>query len=56
MHQKKDVCVPIFPPDDLNALAARIKEVVETSPESLAKVEEVHISLTRLDVTIIPKR
>jgi len=56
VHQKKDVCVPMFSQDDLNALAARIKEVVETSPESLAKVEEVHVSLTRLDVTIIPKR
>ena len=56
MLKKKDVCVPMFSQDDLNALAARIKEVVETSPESLAKVEEVQISLTRLDVTIIPKR
>jgi len=56
MHPKEEQQVPKIPQIDLNVLAARVKEVLEASPESLAKVEEIQVSLTRLDITIIPKR
>jgi hypothetical protein len=56
MHPKEESQVSTIPQVDLNVLVARVKEALEASPESLAKVEEIQVSLTRLDVTIIPKR
>lgn len=61
MHPKEEQQVPKISKIDLNVLAARVKEVLEASPESLAKVEEIQVSLvpviaTRIDITIIPKR
>lgn len=43
-----------------DALAQRISEVLSASPDSLAKVKEINISVVpviahRVDITIIPK-
>lgn len=61
MYQKENSHVPKVSLADVSALAERIGEVLQASPEALAKVEAVHISLvpviaTRVDITIIPKR
>lgn len=61
MHKKEESQAPKIPQIDVNVLVARVKEVLEASPESLAKAEEIQVSLvpviaTRIDITIIPKR
>jgi len=61
MHSIEDTHFPKVSQADVSALAERIGEVLQASPEALAKVEAVHISLvpviaTRVDITIIPKR
>ncbi|WMW64644.1 MULTISPECIES: hypothetical protein [Nitratidesulfovibrio] len=61
MHPKEEFYVPMVSQDDVSALAERIREALHTSPEDLAQVEAIQISLvpviaTRMDITIIPKR
>jgi len=57
---KEAPCVPMVQAD-AQAIVERIEEVLQVSPEYLAKAEAIHVSLvpvitTRVDITIIPKR
>jgi len=55
MHPKDQPSTQIFTQTDVRALVERIEEVLQIPPKSLEKVEAIQVTLTRLDVTIIPK-
>jgi len=50
-----DPCSAVTQADVAN-LALRVTEALQLPPESLEAVKEIRISLTRVDVTIVPNR
>lgn len=60
MKTENNSLVPSISQDVAEALAQSINEVLSASPDSLAKVKEINISVVpviahRVDITIIPK-